>query len=129
MTRDASTHRSLRALTWTSILLLVSGSVPGSSAPPAETPGTVVATIREVDAKALTIELITGVGHALRVIEMPVAPECEIRGMGTTAGLDDLRAGYIVRVQSRSAPGKAGAPAWVAVSIDCLPAEGIGAAR
>ena len=128
MARHSSTPRFLQRLGLTSVLLLASAPVIGSSPAAADAPGTVVATVCAVDAKALTIELVTGVGHALRVIHVSVAAECEIRGAGTPGRLDNLHAGNIVRVRAESAPTSAAAH-WVAVSIECLPGEGMGAAR
>jgi hypothetical protein len=132
MVRHASSF--LQPLRRTSVLLLASGSVIWSSPAAADAPRTVVATVCAVDAKALTIELVTGVGHALRLIQVSVAAECEIRGAETPARLADLRAGNIVRVRAQSAPAtsapaRTGAAPWVAVSIECLPGEGMGAAR
>jgi hypothetical protein len=71
---------------------------------PAATPGgaqTVTATIRSVDESARTVDLLTGVGHALRIVRISVAEDCQIRVKAATAGLWDLKPGDICRVQFR----------------------------
>ena len=88
-----------------------------------------MATVCAVDAKAPAIELISGVGHALRLLRIPVASDCEIREKWTAARLDDVRPGTVVRVRCRIVPAQDGATSRVAVSIECLSFEGAGAAR
>lgn len=61
--------------------------------------GTVVA----VDHRARTLELLTGVGHALRVTRVHMPAELGIRARGGEAQLTALTPGCIVRVECKSA--------------------------
>lgn len=77
---------------------------PQTSSSPAVTPGgaqTVTATVRSVDESARTVDLLTGVGHALRVVRVLVAEDCQIRVKAAAAGLRDIKPGVICRVQFR----------------------------
>jgi hypothetical protein len=68
-------------------------------------------TVRSVDLKARTVEVITGVGYALRQYRMSVAPACEISVGGSAADLGKLRPGTIVRVRYQPVPAGPKAPA------------------
>lgn len=89
------------------VLISVSAAVaspPQTSAgsqPPAED---VTATVRALDTKAYTLDVLTGVGHAVRLLRVRVAPECQIKVAGAAAKLGDLKAGSIVRMQYRKTP-------------------------
>jgi hypothetical protein len=70
----------------------------------AATPGgirTVTATVRSVDESARTVDLLTGVGHALRMVRVSVPEDCQIRVKAAVAGLRDVKPGHICRVQFR----------------------------
>ncbi len=73
-----------------------------SQAPSAEAQS-LTATVGAVDTKARTLEMITGVGHALWVVRMQVEPTCHITVAGTAGQLGDLKRGNIVRIQYRKA--------------------------
>ena len=68
-------------------------------------------TVRSVDTKARTVEVITGVGYALRQYRMGVAPACEISVGGSAAELNNLKPGTIVRVRYQPATAGPKAPA------------------
>lgn len=75
-----------------------------SQRPPAGTPGearTITATVRSVDESARTVDLLTGVGHALRMVRVSVPEDCQIRVKAAVAGLRDVKPGHICRVQFR----------------------------
>ncbi len=69
-------------------------------APSAETPS-MTATVGAVDTKARTLEMITGVGHALRLVRMQVEPTCHILVAGAPSQLGDLKRGNIILIQYR----------------------------
>ena len=71
-----------------------------SQAPSAETPS-LKATVGAVDTKARTLEMITGVGHALRLVRMQVEPTCHILVARAPAQLGDLKRGNIILIQYR----------------------------
>lgn len=59
----------------------------------------VTGTIRSVDVRGRTVDVIAGVGHALRSVWMLVSPECYVSVAGETGRLDDLRRGDVIRVE------------------------------
>ena len=56
-----------------------------------------VGTVRAVDSRAHTLVLMTGVGHALRVVRITIPPGVTIRGSGSNPPA--LEPGCIVRVE------------------------------
>ncbi len=82
-------------------------------------PDRVTATIHSLDAKARTLYLVTGVGHALRGVYMQVHPACEIKVAGARAELRALRPGQIVRIEYQTT-----AERKIARSIETVPVEG-----
>lgn len=86
-------------------------------------------TVRAVDTKARTIDVITGVGYALRQYRMGVAPACEITVGGSEADLKSLKPGTIIRVRYQPvAVGKAAAR-LIATSIETVQFQNDGGAR
>lgn len=77
----------------------VAEAAPGPQA--AGGPSDLTATVRAVDADANVFEVVTGVGHALRVYTMRVGPSCEIRVAGGSATLAQLKRGQVVHVRYR----------------------------
>ena len=67
-------------------------------------------TVRAVDVKTRTVEVITGVGYALRLYRMSVAPACEISVGGSAAELNNIKPGTIVRVRYQPVPAGPKAP-------------------
>lgn len=59
------------------------------------------ATVAAVDTQARTLEVITGVGHALAAVRLEIPPACRIMVGGARRQLADLRPGDIVRIQYR----------------------------
>jgi hypothetical protein len=101
-------------------------SSPPTSAPTAlqtagADPAYLNCTVRAVDMKARTLEVITGVGYALRLYRMYVAPACEITVSGSAAELNDLKPGTIVRVRYQPEPAGPKAPArLIATAIETV---------
>lgn len=82
------------------LLGILAATIPlRASQSPGNAPERLTATIQSVDAKARTLYLLTGVGHALRGVYMHVPPACEIKVAGAKAELRALRPGQIVRIQ------------------------------
>jgi hypothetical protein len=93
-------------------------------------PDSVIGTVRNVDTATRTLEVMTGVGHAVRVMRIEVAPDCDIRMPGAEPGLESLRRGACVRIEYTVAPSLTAAPArWVAVAIEALRFDERGGAR
>ncbi|HSD27355.1 MAG TPA: hypothetical protein VLL75_08620 [Vicinamibacteria bacterium] len=111
---------------------LVPGPGSAAQAQPARAPGTLTATLRSVDADARQVDVLTGVGHALRVVTVRVEPECVIRVDGAPAPLGALTPGRIVRIAYRQATAgdvSGAAAARVARTIETLPKPAPGAGR
>ena len=106
--------------------LALTGAATGTCAP--QPPGTaadsLTATIRNVDADAHTLAVLTGVGHALRLVAMEVEPICDIKVDGASAPLQDLKPGQIVRIRYRKADG-----GKAAQTIETLPTGAEGGGR
>ncbi|PYO95275.1 MAG: hypothetical protein DMD60_13590 [Gemmatimonadetes bacterium] len=58
-------------------------------------------TIRAVNVRAGTLELITGVGMSLRVVRMTMAPTTRLASGGAALRLTDLKPGDVVRAEGR----------------------------
>jgi len=87
-------------------LVILLGGVAGHGAPQPPDPAateTVRGTIHDVDATARALGLLTGTGHALRLLTVKVAAECEIDVDGESASLADLARGQIVRIRYTTA--------------------------
>ncbi len=87
-------------------------------------------TVRAVDTETQTLEVLTGVGLAVRLVRMQVAPTCDIRVAGTETELDNLEPGRVVRVRYLLTPATEEAPAQrVAVIIETIQFENKGGRR
>ncbi len=133
MRRDATKHGARPAL---ALLSLLSITIPAialpSPSPPAarEAQGFMVGTVRAIDTKARTLEVVTGVGHAVRLMRMQVSRDCVIKDARKAAQLGNIRRGRIVRVQYMvAAQVREGRVQRTALSIEGLPTEGTGGAR
>jgi transcription elongation GreA/GreB family factor len=91
---------------------------------PASDQVTLTATVRAVDAQARTLELVTGVGYALRVVKVTFADRVEMRTPSGPADLARLKAGDRVRVEYTK-----GVDANKATAIEVLPPPETGGAR
>src|SRR5207244_12352593 len=58
-------------------------------------------TVRAVNARAGTLELITGVGMSLRVVRVKTAPTTRLVAAGAAPRLADLKPGDVVRAEGR----------------------------
>ena len=67
---------------------------------------TVTGTILSVDLETSRLEVIIGVGLALRALKMSCGEQTEIRASGKGVGLDSLKRGDLVHVSCRPSPEK-----------------------
>jgi len=99
-------QRKIRTAGLTAILLVpLVTSAPAdrrtlTSAQPAAS-YTYQGTIRAVNARTGTLELITGVGMSLRIVRMTTAPTTRLVAAGATPRLADLKPGDVVRAECR----------------------------
>ena len=106
------------------------GAVSFAQSPaPAMLPGsgsssTLTATVRSVDAPARKLEVITGVGPALRVVRFSYGERAEVNTARGMAPLAQLKPGDLVRVQYTK-----GADGMAAKTIEALPWPEAGGAR
>src|SRR5438128_11469639 len=66
-------------------------------------------TVHSMQAKTGTLELITGVGHALRLVQMPVPTGVRVAGTaagGASGGVRGVQPGDVVRVVCHRAGGR-----------------------
>ena len=104
------------ATTLASALLCVRAGAQPAAHPPGGSPERLTGTVRSVDLGARTFDLMTGVGHALRIrrIHIPAGVSLQFRGVESARAA--LTPGRIVRVECRSTP--AGV---TASSVEVLP--------
>src|SRR6266545_1126413 len=108
-------QRKIRTAALTAILLVPCVSAAPAawralnSAQPAPS-YTYQGTVRAVNARAGTLELITGVGMSLRVVRMTMAPTTRLAAAGAAPRLADLKPGDVVRAEGRQKPVKPGDP-------------------
>jgi len=69
----------------------------------------VIGTVRAVETKTRMIEVITGVGYAVRILRLQVAEDCRIMVPGGSAQLSSFTPGTHARVEYVAAPAAAGA--------------------
>jgi hypothetical protein len=79
-------------------------AAPPSPSPPAPSPAplgatTLTATVQSIDAQAGTLEVVTGVGYALRVVKLSWKAAPTVKAAASGAGLSQVKPGDLVRVQ------------------------------
>lgn len=96
----------------------VGASARGPLEPSAGTPDILIGTVRSVDTQAGILEVLTGVGLAVRVERVRVYPTIWILVDGVVSRLGELRPGQIVRIEYRdTVEGK------VAGTVETVPLE------
>jgi hypothetical protein len=91
----------------------LSAAVPvraGAAQPAAS--DSLLGTVHAVDARAKTVEVATGVGMALRVVRLQIAPDTRITETGAPLALSLLHPGDIVRISWGARGGGAAAVAY-----------------
>jgi hypothetical protein len=121
------THRAAcSARLWAVVILCC--TYPGFAQPPSPAAGSggpaLTATVRSVDARARTLELVTGVGHALRVVKLAFDERTEVKSAAGTASLAQLKPGDLIRVEYTKDAG-----VNTAKTIEVLPRPDAGGAR
>jgi hypothetical protein len=99
----------------------VGGQEPAAPPPmPAPAADTLVGTMRSVDYRTNTVEILTGVGLAIWIERVHVAPTVIVTIEGRPHPLADLRRGQVLRVAYRRT--ELGNDA---ISVDVVPAGGV----
>ena len=89
------------------LLVQPSPAFPGGASAPASAASsegageTLVATVCSCDPETHTINLLTGCGHALRMMRISVGSEAKLARQGRAVRLSELKPGAIVRVRYR----------------------------
>jgi hypothetical protein len=125
--KHETAFRGFRGTLAFTVSLLLTGiafeaSPQSASTATRERPEYITGTVRAVDAEARTFEILTGVGHVVRLVRMQVAPDCEFRVPGAAPRLTSITQGACVRVASVTAPTVAPSER-VAVAIEVLAIE------
>ena len=110
-----------RVLSILSLALGLSWAAVGFAQSPAPVPGstTLTATVTAVDAGARTVEVVTGVGPALRAVKLGCGGVTEVKTAGGKMPLAQLKQGDLVRVEYAK-----GAEGNTARTIEALPWPG-----
>ena len=79
---------------------------PAAATPPAAAPSaTLTATVQSVDAQTRTLQVVTGVGYALRVVKLSwKATSPTVKTAAPGASMDQVKAGDLVRVEYAKEP-------------------------
>jgi hypothetical protein len=109
-----------------------SAAPPSPTATPAATPtpvatassATLTATVQSVDTQARTLQVVTGVGYALRVVKLSWKEAPALKTAAAGAGLAQLKPGDLVRVEYAKGP-----EGNVVKTIEVLPSPATARAR
>jgi hypothetical protein len=106
------------------VLALVGTATEVSAAPSMTSTAqdTLVGTVRSVNYETNTVELLTGLGFAIRIERVKVEPATSVMIGGEARPLDNLRRGQVVLVEYREAAG-----GKVAISLKVVRMESGGA--
>jgi len=75
--------------------------LPAAAPAQRDVPYTYQGTVHAVQLKTRTVDVITGVGYALRIVQMRALPTTLITSEGAAVGLADLAPGDVVRMDCR----------------------------
>jgi len=82
-------------------------------------------TVKRLEVERRRLEVIVGVGHALRIVVLELSPTCGASQRGRHVALHEIQPGDIVRVHYQPAPATLARPARrVATMIDLVLAKG-----
>src|SRR5512134_2079340 len=86
--------------------LLLAPQLAASPPPPVRQPAadTIVGTLHTLDVSRATLRVTTGVGMALRVVELRLTPDTRVTAGGATLEIASLRPGDVVRVVGGAQP-------------------------
>ncbi len=119
MTRGIGRRAPLFTLYFSMFLSGAASAAPPSPAPTPTAPlpsATLTATVRSVDAQARTLQVVTGVGYALRVVKISWKEAPMVKAATAGGGMSQLKQGDLVRVEYAKAP-----EGNVVMSIELLP--------
>ena len=105
----------------TAALLALSFATAGAQPASPSGPTVVTGTVCRIDSRAGTFDLLTGVGHALRIHRVRYASDVKVKGRGAQAGISALVPGVVCRVECRY--GTAGATASTVDVLELAPAR------
>ena len=94
----------MRTLAPVLAIFLAAAAPDRAFAAPAAIQDTLVGTVRVVNYDTNTVEVLTGVGFAIRVEHVRVEPDVPVSVEGREAPLADLRSGQIVRIVYTQTP-------------------------
>jgi hypothetical protein len=81
------------------VLCAWAASALAQSSAPVANPVSVTATVRSVSKEPREIELVTGVGYALRAVKLRLPEAAEVRSMTGLVARDQLKPGDVVRAE------------------------------
>jgi hypothetical protein len=123
MSRRASAAKRA-TLVFAASLALAAGAATGAETAHGIVLKQAIGTVNAVDAEARRVAVVTGCGHALRVMVFQLDAESTVELGGAASRAADLRRGQIVEVWYRNA-----APPYVAESIKVRSATDAGGPR
>ena len=98
----------VRAIAMLTIAALIAfkalGATATSTSPPVPQIERLTATVNAVDSRAGTIDLLTGVGHALRIVHVHIPRRLEMRDVHGARPMTALSPGSIVYVEYQRTP-------------------------
>ena len=93
--------RSLAITALCGLSSAAAGAQPASPSAPARLQ--VTGTVCRIDPGAGTFDLLTGVGHAIRIHRVHFASDMKVKGRGAQAGISALVPGVVCRVECQQA--------------------------
>ena len=97
-------------------------SAPAGAQPASPSgPAVVIGTVCRIDFQAGTFDLLTGVGHAIRIHRIHFASDVKVKGRGAQAGISALVPGVVCRVECQ--PATAGPTATTVQVLEPAPAR------
>jgi hypothetical protein len=109
------------ALALLSAFASLAPSVQAQTTTPPTTPMHMIGTVRAVDTKTRMIEVITGVGLAVRIMRFQAAEDCRITVPWAAEHLSSFISGTHARIEYVAAPAGAGASVQgIVVAIEAL---------
>jgi hypothetical protein len=95
-------------------------AVHSQTTTPSAAPMSMIGTIRAVDTKTRVIEVMAGVGHAVRILRMQAAEDCRITVPWAAEHLSSFIPGTYARIEYTAAPAEGAGLYGVVVSIEAL---------
>ena len=113
--------RRILALALLTALTNLAPAAHSQTPAPSTAPMRMIATVRAVDTKTRTIEVVTGVGYAVRILRFQVAENSRITVPWAAEHLSSFIPGTCVRIEYVDAPAEARASVYgVVVAIEAL---------